>query len=130
MATTGIHCARARALRTDSTSVDYCLGGTVKEMDRDMDQDSGSKPWEMVTRRAIEDPDFRERLIDDPRSTIAESTGHEVPDDVDIVVVENGPKTFHIVLPSSELGDLDVSGGIPGLFCGPPGLSEQCMMLC
>ena len=69
--------------------------------------------WELITRRAIKDPDFRERLVDDPRSTIAEATGQDIPDDVEIVVVENGPKTFHIVLPSSDLDieALEVSGG-------------------
>jgi len=98
----------------------------------DSKQPARESPWTLVTRRAIDDPDFRERLIDEPRSTIAEATGQDIPEEVEIVVVENGPKTFHIVLPGSdlELDDLDVSGGIPGLFCGPPGLSEQCMTLC
>lgn len=64
------------------------------------DEDS---PWALLTRRALEDPDFRERLIDDPRSTIAEATGQEVPEDVEVVVIENGPKKFHIVLPSADL---------------------------
>jgi len=70
-------------------------------------------PWALITRRAIEDPDYRERLIDDPRSTIVEATGQDVPDDVEIVVVENGPKTLHIVLPRADLdlSALDVSGG-------------------
>lgn len=74
------------------------------------DEDS---PWALLTRRALEDPDFRERLIDDPRSTIAEATGQEVPEDVEVVVIENGPKKFHIVLPSADLDleELDVSGG-------------------
>jgi len=99
-------------------------------MNGDAEQDSSAPLWAMLVRRAVEDPDFRDRLVEDPRSTIEEVSGQRVADDVEIVVVENGPKTFHIVLPSSELDDLDVSGGIPGLFCGPPGLSEQCMMLC
>lgn len=80
-----------------------------------MSESHASMPsaWEKLTRRAIEDPDFRERLIEDPRSTIAEVTGQEVPEDVEVVVVENGPKTFHIVLPSADLDleELEVSGG-------------------
>ena len=75
----------------------------------------------MLTRRAIEDPDFRERLIQDPRSTIAEATGQDVPEDVEIVVVENGPKNIHIVLPSEDLdlSAMDVSGGVLcGVHCG------------
>jgi len=80
-----------------------------------MDESNASKPgpWEMLTRRAIEDPDFRERLIDDPRSTIEEATGQAVPEDVEVVVIENSPNTFHIVLPSLDLdlSELDVVGG-------------------
>jgi len=88
----------------------------------DESQESKPGPWEMLTRRAIEDPDFRERLIDDPRSTIAEATGQDVPEDVEVVVVENGPKTFHIVLPSAELdpAEMDVAGGfLVGSFDPP-----------
>jgi len=70
-------------------------------------------PWAVIIRRAMEDPDFRERLVDDPRSALAETSGQEPSADLEIVVVENGPKTFHIVLPDSDLDieALEVSGG-------------------
>jgi len=67
-----------------------------------------------VVRRAIEDPEFRERLLADPASAIEEATGESVPDDVEIVVVENTSQRFHIVLPPVEL-DLeawDPSAGV------------------
>jgi len=35
------------------------------------DSPTDESPQTLITRRAIEDPDFRERLIEDPRSTIA-----------------------------------------------------------
>ena len=84
-------------------------------------------PWALITRRAIEDPDFRERLIDDPRSTIVEATGWDVPEDMEVVVVENGPKTFHIVLPSPDLdfSETDVAAGMC-LLCGPWHLTGTC----
>ena len=77
------------------------------------DSPAGASPQTLITRRAIEDPDFRERLVDDPRSTIAEATGREIRDEIEIVVVENGPTTFHILLPSADLdlSEMDVAGG-------------------
>ncbi|HEV8025674.1 MAG TPA: NHLP leader peptide family RiPP precursor [Candidatus Nanopelagicales bacterium] len=56
-----------------------------------------------VVRRAMEDPEFRERLLSDPVSAIEEAVGMSVPDDVEIIVVENGPKTFHLVLPPADV---------------------------
>lgn len=74
---------------------------------------TGESPWAPIILRAMNDPDFRERLTDDPRSTIAEVTSQNIPEEIEIVIVENSPKTFHIVLPSSDLDieALDVSGG-------------------
>jgi len=88
---------------------------------------AGESPWALMTRRAVEDPDFRERLMEDPRSTIAEATGQDVPEDVEVVVVENGPKTFHIVLPSPDLdlSEMDVAAGMC-LLCGPWHLTGTC----
>lgn len=66
-----------------------------------------------VVRRAISEPEFRERLLTSPKSVIEEVTGVSVPDDVEIVVVENTAQRFHIVLPSAELNsaELDPSAG-------------------
>lgn len=93
----------------------------------DSQEPAEDSPWAQLTRRALEDPDFRERLIDDPRSTITEATGQEVPEDIEIVVVENGPKRFHIVLPSSDLdlSEMDVAAGMC-LLCGPWHLTGSC----
>ena len=64
-----------------------------------------------VIRRAVEDPEFRERLQSDPSSAIEEAFGVTVPDDLEIVVVENTSKRFHLVLPPSDLdlGAMDQS---------------------
>ncbi|SRR6056297_3874610 len=77
---------------------------------------SATKDYQMIVRRAIEDPDFRERLIEDPSGTWAEVTGTPVPDDVQMVVLEDSNRTAHMVLPDpsltvQELDDLSVSGG-------------------
>lgn len=85
----------------------------------DSNPPAGESPWALITRRAIEDPDFRERLVDDPRYTIAEATGQDIPDEIEIVVVENGPKTFHIVLPGPELDLSEMDAASGGFLCGP-----------
>lgn len=66
-----------------------------------------------IGNKLQEDPDFRDRLKDSPRAVIAEVVGEEIPDDIEIVVVENGPKTFHIVLPPTDVSieDLDAMAG-------------------
>jgi hypothetical protein len=67
-----------------------------------------------VIRRATEDPDFRERLQTDPASAIEEATGVSVPDDLEIVVVENTSRRFHVVLPPADLDSVameHVAGG-------------------
>lgn len=70
-------------------------------MDRQFYQD--------VARRAHEDPDFRERLLEDPRSIVAEVAGIEIEDDTEVVVLEDDPKRLHIILPPAgvSLPELD-----------------------
>jgi hypothetical protein len=61
-----------------------------------------------------EDPDFREQLKADPRAVLTEIVGEELPEDVEIVVVENGPKTFHIVLPPSDISIEEMNATVGG----------------
>ncbi len=72
-----------------------------------------------VITKATEDPEFREQLKADPRGTIEREFGEQIPDDVEITVLEETPKHAYIVLPAqvSELSgpQLDaVVGGIGG----------------
>lgn len=69
---------------------------------------SDSNPLSDVVRRAAEDPDFRERLTADPARTWEESTGMSVPDDIEIVVLENSSRTVNLVLPSADLASEDL----------------------
>ncbi len=70
-------------------------------MDRQFYQD--------VARRAHEDPDFRERLSEDPKTVVAEIAGIEIDADAEIVVLEDNPRRVHIVLPPPDvsMADLD-----------------------
>ena len=80
-----------------------------------------------VIARAIEDPEFRERLKSDPRGTIAREFGEQIPDDVEITVLEETSRHAYIVLPAqtSELSgpQLDAVAGGRETLDGPTGES-------
>lgn len=67
-----------------------------------------------VRAKLQENPDFRERFKDEPRAVLTEILGEELPEDIEIVVVENGPKTFHIVLPPSDISVEDMNATVGG----------------
>ena len=52
-----------------------------------------------VVRRAASDPEFRARLLASPREALADELGVELPERLDVVVVEEGPDRIAIVLP-------------------------------
>lgn len=56
--------------------------------------------WDRAVVRAWQDPEFRQRLIDDPNRTLTE-LGVKVPSGVQFVVVENSPERRHLVLPAA-----------------------------
>lgn len=89
-----------------------------------MSQDKQESQYALVLRRAVEDPDFREQLRADPTSTIEEATGVSVPDDVEIVVVENTSKRFHLVLPPADLDLESMDQSAAGLVWGSPEWEE------
>lgn len=53
-----------------------------------------------VLRRAADDEDFRRLLIDNPKSAIARELGIDVPEDVHVTVLPEGPKHVFVVLPT------------------------------
>ena len=57
-----------------------------------------------VVRRAWADPAYRSRLLDDPKAALAEELGIELPERLEVVVVEERPDRMCIVLP------VDLSG--------------------
>lgn len=73
---------------------------------------SENEQYRQMIRRAVEDPDFRERLTENPAGTWEEVTGTPVPEDVNLVVLEDSSRTVHIVLPDPNLTvqELDESG--------------------
>jgi hypothetical protein len=57
-----------------------------------------------VVRRAWADAEFRRRLLEAPKAALAEDLGIALPDDLEVVVVEERPDRLCIVLP------VDISG--------------------
>ncbi|MGF1470898.1 MAG: NHLP leader peptide family RiPP precursor [Rubrobacteraceae bacterium] len=67
-----------------------------------MSESSGNDPQEMRRRmlqRSVEDEEFRQRLLADPRATIEQETGDRLPEELEIRCVEETPDTVYLVLP-------------------------------
>jgi hypothetical protein len=52
-----------------------------------------------IVKRALEDAAFRARLVERPREAVAEELGVDLPDGLEVVVVEERPDRIAIVLP-------------------------------
>lgn len=77
-------------------------------------------PWDQVVARAIKDPAFKGRLMNDPVATLKDA-GVAVPDGVKIKVFENTKDQMHLVLPTNPAegavteAELErVAGGLSG----------------
>lgn len=70
--------------------------------------------------KASEDETFRAQLLADPKGTIKNEFGVEVPEFVNLQVHQNDPNAFHIVLPPSgnfELDERTLEAVAAGLCC-------------
>ena len=84
--------------------------------------------WERtIVQRSIEDEEFRQRLLDDPKGILEQELGRQLPEGVEVRVVEESADTIYLVLPSaSALGDQGgelsdeeleaVAGGVGGKY--------------
>jgi hypothetical protein len=52
-----------------------------------------------LLKRALADPAFRARLVENPREAVAEELGVDLPPELEVVVVEETPDRIAIVLP-------------------------------
>jgi hypothetical protein len=83
-----------------------------------------SQYTEQLIERAERDDEFRARLLSDPRGAISEQLGVELPDTLNVKVIEENPSEVILVLPAkSQSGALrdeelaSVAGG-SGSWCG------------
>ena len=52
-----------------------------------------------LIQRSIEDEDFRQRLLDDPKGTLEQELGRRLPEAVRVMAVEETADTIYLVLP-------------------------------
>jgi Nitrile hydratase, alpha chain len=84
-----------------------------------------------LMKRSLEDEEFRQRLLADPKGTMEHELGSRLPESVEVRVVEETPEIIYLVLPSAsrvgqggELSDQeleDVSGGKSACLCSMTG---------
>ena len=83
-----------------------------------MTQMTQAELQDKIVAKAQADPEFRSRLVADPKAAIEEVTGSELPEAIRIEVHEDSATSLHLVLPpSGELTDEElasVSAGWPG----------------
>jgi hypothetical protein len=56
-----------------------------------------------LVQRSIEDEDFRKKLLDDPKWALEQVLETQLPEDVEVRVVEESPKIIYLVLPGTGL---------------------------
>ena len=77
-----------------------------------------------LVQRSLQDESFRQMLLDDPKAAVEQELGTQLPEGVEVRVVEESAQTIYLVLPSATavgegegLSDRDleaVAGGADG----------------
>lgn len=82
-----------------------------------------------VVAKAHRDPEFRARLLAEPRAAVAEVLGVDLPEGVTITVVEQAPAEAVIVLPAAvadgAVADEELAAAVGGWHPTP-----QCTEAC
>ena len=55
-----------------------------------------------LINRSLEDEDFRQSLLDDPKGTAEQELGSHLPESIEVRVVEESADTIYLVLPSAS----------------------------
>ena len=70
--------------------------------------------------RAMKDETFRQELLRDPKSVVARELGIQLPEHIDVQVLQESPSTVYLVLPPSvqsagaELSDTELAAVVGG----------------
>ncbi|HEX5850654.1 MAG TPA: NHLP leader peptide family RiPP precursor [Rubrobacter sp.] len=90
-----------------------------------------------LVQRSLQDEAFRQKLLDDPRGAVEQELATQLPESVEVRVVEESTDTIYLVLPSAapigEVGEITdeelelVAGGVPGHNVWS-GTMDSCMM--
>ncbi|MDE0250697.1 MAG: NHLP leader peptide family RiPP precursor [Gammaproteobacteria bacterium] len=60
---------------------------------------SGDDMLKQIVEKSALDAEFRQQLLDDPKSTISGELGITIPDSMNVVVHESDMQTVHLALP-------------------------------
>jgi hypothetical protein len=60
-----------------------------------------------VIERAAKDKAFRKELMTNPAAAVAAATGWQIPDGVNVKVIEESEDTFYLIIPHVEMVDTD-----------------------
>ena len=65
-----------------------------------MSEGSGRAEMERsIVQRSLQDENFRQRLLDDPKAAVEEELGTRLPEGVEVRAVEETAQTIYLVLP-------------------------------
>ncbi len=60
---------------------------------------SGDDMLKQIVEKSALDTDFRQQLLDDPKTTISQELDITIPDSMNVVVHESDMQTVHVALP-------------------------------
>ena len=84
-------------------------------------QSEWGQKWGQIVSQASTDAAFKKRLMSDPKAILKEH-GLELPSGVDVKIVENTDKLFHLTLPppasAQELSEADMAAIAGGMAAG------------
>lgn len=63
-----------------------------------------------IIQKAWKDPEFKARLLAEPKKALQESFGIAVPEDIKLLAVEETPSNYYLVIPPNP-ADLESSDG-------------------
>jgi len=70
---------------------------------------------QLLIEKAMKDPDFRKRLLENPKAVIEEEAGVKIPEGINVKVMEEDLGTVYLVLPfihaesnDTELNEADL----------------------
>lgn len=72
---------------------------------------------QVIVEKAMTDEIYRQKLLSDPKAAIQEYFNINVPDNIELLVVEETPSRFYLVIPQfPNEDDLPYSGDVSGTW--------------